>query len=261
MPAESKTFHERQSPLQSNRLVWVLEDNADCQFIYEQSLNQRYRLRIIDSIAGLVRALREPGVEPPIVVVADLRLADGNFLDFLCGEKGGLFGGLPFIVISDIDDLDVMRACFERGALDYLTKPFTRSELIVKLERLHEKQRSSGEIVLDLERLRVSRDDASARLTAKELQIFTRLHRAAGKPVAREQIEREVWVGARVGAKSLDVHLFNMRRKLAALGMSIRYTPPSSYVLVISERAAHAGERGLLGAAESLRLSAIDPGA
>lgn len=223
--------------------IWILEDDPGAQFVYEDVLGDRYSLRILSSLEELGRALSSPdgnSAPAPALMIADLKLPDGNFLHFVMQSSGMRALSAPFIVVSSMDDLDVLKSCFEEGALDYLTKPFTKNELVVKVDRILARRGvtpptpapSAGEIELDPIQLRVRRGPQHfAQLTAKELQIFAVLHRMRGQQIPRSRIQAEVWGETVVTPKTLDVHLFNLRKKVAKLGLEILFTPPDGFAL------------------------------
>ncbi len=211
-------------------LIWILEDSQSSQFVYEETLGSRYRLHFFSSLGDFRQAMAETAQKPRLLL-ADLRLQDENFLDFLGTDEAHTLIRFPFMVVSSLDDLDVLRTCFQEGALDYLTKPFTRNELIVKIERILEKR---SEISLDPGTFRLRRKDGSLlpQLTPKELQIFTLLQAAKGAPVTRQSLTAEIWGTVQVTSKSLDVHLFHLRRKIAEAGFEIVFEPQKGFILL-----------------------------
>lgn len=220
-----------------------MEDDPDAIFVYQEVLDLKYNvyfLRNLEEFQQRLQELRQKALTLPNLLVADLRLPDGNFIDFLADKDIALFNRIPFLVVSSCNDIDILRNCFEEGATDYLTKPFTKSELVVKIERFLKLDSSrsysvetNGDIVFDPSALAVKgADDVIAQLTAKELQLFSILYRANGKKVNRQQIQTEIWKNAVVTPKTLDVHLFNLRKKLFKLSLEIKFIPPDNYVLL-----------------------------
>ena len=221
----------------SKSLVWILEDDASAQFVYSEILSPQYNLKFFSKISEYVQgALESP---QPDLLIADIRLGEENFLAFLGTDEAFRAVQSPFIVVSSLDHLDSLRQCFNEGALDYLTKPFTRNEIIVKVERIlkltrEAKPRPEDRIVLEPTTLRVKWNDRDAKLTAKELQIFSILHLARGDSVPRKKIQAEVWGDVKVSNKSLDVHVFHLRRKLAKIGLEIQCNPAVGFRLMIN---------------------------
>jgi len=238
--------------------IWIVEDDSESRMIFQEILELRYSLEVFESLRELRLALTEAkrGARVgPDLILADLRLGDGNFLEFLGIEETATLLTCPFIVISSYDDVDILRACFDEGAMDYLTKPFAKAELIVKIERI---LRAAGKaepepgpergswpgIRFDPEILSVGRDGQSpVQLTARELRIFWILYRARGELVSRQQIKEQVWPNALVSGKTLDVHIFNLRAKLRGVSIGIRFMPPDFYVLMDEQVGLSVGPR------------------
>lgn len=220
-------------------LIFVLEDDHEVQFVYDQILGPRYHLKMFDHLQDLQRALSSPDGRRPRVIIADLRLPDGMLTDLLKKDTE-LFQGCPLIIISSLDDLDVVRNCYDFGATDYLTKPFGKGELIVKLERVLLKKtevEKNDLFKLNQSTLTVDRGDRrSAMLTMKEFQIMTLFERASGQCVSRQDVINAVWRGVTVTPKTFDVHLFNLRRKLESIDLEVRFTPPQFYRIYVLEK-------------------------
>lgn len=191
--------------------VWVLEDDPGCRYVYDQILALRYSYRSFENLEDFRVALNEEK-DKPHLVIADLRLPDGDFIDFLSASKESV-KNIAYIVVSSTDDLDILRECFTKGALDYLTKPFSKAELTVKVERLIKTRgvqtQSSGGPVTQALPNGVELYD----LTKKEFLIYRAFMDAPGRCLDRDQLIQAVWKDVSVTPKTLDVHLFNLRKK------------------------------------------------
>ena len=223
--------------MQENKRVWVCENDPAMIHTYNSVLDSSFSVRYFDSIDVLLSIfgdLRSQNVQKP-----DLILSEANILDLIASHERMQTIPLPFMVISANDDRDIIKKCLIAGAIDYLCKPCKASELAVKIERFfagtlaRENKKKLGDISLSLNSFSVNRgDEIRATLTPKELQIFYVLNSVVGKPVSRSEIQRQVWQGIAVSGKTLDVHLFNLRKKLWQIGIEIRFLPPDSYALV-----------------------------
>lgn len=227
------------------KLIWVLEDDAGCQFVLREIFELRYSLRMFSDLTSFRDALFEKDGVKPDLVIADIRLPGQSFLSFLSGDDAKVFRLIPLLVVSSVDDIDALRTCFENGAVDFITKPFTKNELIVKVERIWNQndrlgQRARREFVLDLPALKVIRGERhSDPLTTKEFQIITILSEAPSGTLSRDEIVSKVWGQVKVTSKAFDVHLYHLRKKLGAVGLEIRFSPPNRYSL-LTEAAAQA---------------------
>src|SRR5262249_40939743 len=140
------------------------------------------------------------------------------------------------LVISALDDVDVVRSSFAGGAVDFLSKPFGRAELTVKIERAIGPPPSSPAAKgpsLDVPGMVVRQSDGrTAALTAKEMQIVALLWNTPARTLARDAISASLWQGCRVGPRTLDVHLSRLRQKLRRVDLDVRLAPSNQVALV-----------------------------
>jgi len=205
----------------TDKEIWILEDDKGCQFVYEQTLDHRYKTRYFTTIASFQEAIENESQHPSLIV-ADLMLDDGNFMTYLNTSKHKSLMVIPFIIVSSIDDIDALRFCFMEGALDYLTKPFKKNELIVKIENIFSgvgrkaPPSAGGHKSMLLDGREVEN------LTSKQKQLLNLFLSSPDRVVSRDDILDKVWGDTSVHPKTVDVHLYNLRRKLHDHGYIIR---------------------------------------
>ncbi|OIQ16142.1 MAG: hypothetical protein BM556_15905 [Bacteriovorax sp. MedPE-SWde] len=207
----------------TDKEIWILEDDKGCQFVYEQTLDHRYKTRYFTTIASFQSAIEETS-NPPSLIVADLMLDDGNFMTYLNTAKHPSLMVIPFIIVSSIDDIDALRFCFMEGALDYLTKPFKKNELIVKIENIFSGvgRKVAPAPTTGSHRSMVLDGREVENLTSKQKQLLSLFLNASDRVVSRDDILDHVWGDTSVHPKTVDVHLYNLRRKLHDHGYIIR---------------------------------------
>ena len=129
---------------------------------------------------------------------------------------------MPVVILSARDDTDVKVTGLERGADDYVTKPFRFEELLARVRvRLRDggtPERTvleAGDVVLDLRTRRASVDDASIELSAREFTMLEVFLRHPGQVLSREQLLSHVWgYDHDPGSNVVDVYVGYLRRKL-----------------------------------------------
>jgi DNA-binding response OmpR family regulator len=206
----------------NGKSLWLLEDDKGCQFVYEQTLDHRYTTRYFERLDDFVSALEStPKDELPQMIVADLMLGDGNFLNFLTNSKDSNILNIPFIIVSSIDDIDALRFCFKEGALDYLTKPFKKNELLVKIENVLSGGSRPRTVETGHKSVNLDGNDVQ-NLTAKQKQLLALFLESRDRSITRNDILEKVWGSTNVHPKTVDVHLYNLRRKLHSFGYMIR---------------------------------------
>ena len=210
--------------------IWILEDDSGCQFVHEQTLANNYDLTFFPTISSF-QAQLESDVEKPSMIIADLMLDDGNFMTYLNTGKDKSLLEIPFIIVSSIDDIEALRFCFEEGAVDYLTKPFKKNELLVKVEKITSTPRSNSPIIKNSKS--VSFDGSTVEnLTSKQKQLLSLFVDSPERTVSRNDILENVWGGTAVHPKTVDVHMYNLRRKLHEYGYIIRSEGSGKWSLI-----------------------------
>lgn len=137
------------------------------------------------------------------------------------------FSPVPVLFLTAKGQLSDKECAYESGGDDYLVKPFSRPELLMKVESLTRRYRvykgkqeaqKAGELVLDEARSAVFRDGRRIDLTDKEYAILRFLFRNRGKAVDVTAIYEGVW-GEKfmpTSNNTVMVHILNLRKKLEA---------------------------------------------
>lgn len=185
--------------------------------------------------ATLTDARRHLQESFPDIAILDTGLPDGSGLTLLGeirdrhGQAGGADPDLPVLVLSgSCAESDRVRA-FERGADDFLAKPFSYRELrgrvaaVLRRREGHVRRGALQVAGLRIDPLRreVRYGDERLRLTQKE---FSLLHQLAGEPMrvfTKDELLRTIWGFRAPGAtttRTLDSHACRLRGKLAGAG-------------------------------------------
>ncbi|WP_395690123.1 response regulator [Nocardioides sp.] len=167
-------------------------------------------------------ALDAAATEHPDVVVLDLGLPDMDGTEVIAGLRG--WTTVPIVVLSARQHGEDKVEALDLGADDYVTKPFAMNELMARLRAAVRRSQDSapttsvvtvGDLVVDMARKKVLRDDVEIRLTPTEWSFLELLARNLGRLVPREQILREVWGPAYLHESHyLRVYAAQLRRKL-----------------------------------------------
>jgi DNA-binding response OmpR family regulator len=155
------------------------------------------------------------------LIVLDLGLPGKDGLSVLRDVRAG-GNRLPVVILSARDDTDVKVAGLERGADDYVTKPFRFEELLarvrVRLRQDGTPERTvleAGDVVLDLRTRRASVDGNVVELSAREFTMLEVFLRHPGQVLSREQLLSHVWgYDHDPGSNVVDVYVGYLRRKL-----------------------------------------------
>ena len=168
------------------------------------------------------------------LILLDLMLPDGSGLD-LCREikSDKEKVSTPIIILTAKDDEVDKVVGFELGADDYVTKPFSVRELILRIkavlkrgERKQENlevQRQFGELLIDVDSHEVYVNDKSITLTALEFKLLRQLVDRRGRVQSRDQLLSDVWgYSAEVTTRTVDTHIKRLREKLGSMGKYVQ---------------------------------------
>jgi DNA-binding response OmpR family regulator len=155
------------------------------------------------------------------LVLLDLTLPGKQGLDVLAAIRRRA-PELPVIVLTAQAAVEQRVVGLDRGANDYVPKPFSLDEL---LARVRAQLRSPGQresaaleaagIRMDLRTRRVERDGRDVQMTAREFEVLAYLLRHPDQVLSREQILNAVWgLDFDPGTKVLEVYIGYLRRKL-----------------------------------------------
>lgn len=160
--------------------------------------------------------------QSPDLVILDLGLPDMEGHAVLAELRQ--WSQLPVLMLSVRDAESEKVHALDRGANDYMTKPFGIQELMARLRALlrnrpGEPERlpryDDGRLVVDLARREVSLDGAPLALTRKEYAVLALLLHHAGRVVTQQQLLREVWGPTHVGdSQYLRIVIGKLRQKL-----------------------------------------------
>jgi DNA-binding response OmpR family regulator len=218
--------------------IWILEDDQQMQAIYEDMLSQNYQLTLFSNLQEFRNGLQR--LAPPDLMILDLMCPDGSLLTVF-EEFAPKLKETPFLIVSGLDEQDTIRNSFKVGALDFISKPFSKSELQVKIDiflhRLESQLNGMAAVKLDpLSMTLHTRTERSSELTAKEYRILSLFLQAPEQIVPRRHLVMTLWKDINVSEKTLDVHLSNIRRKIASLGLTIICTDAGYELLPLTQQ-------------------------
>jgi len=173
--------------------------------------------------ASCGQGLIEAGTRKPDLIILDLGLPDRSGLDFITDLRG--WSTVPILVLSARSNEEDKIDALDRGADDYLTKPFGIGELMARTRALLRRQAQAGEaasplfqfgsVTVDQSRRIVTRAGAPVRLTPIEYRLLCVLLANAGKVITQRHLLRDVWGPAYVDSTHyLRIYVGHLRQKL-----------------------------------------------
>ena len=212
--------------------ILVIEDEPDIRKNLEYNL-AREGFSVIGA-ASISEAESNLSVQTFNLILLDLMLPDGSGLD-LCKKikADSKTESIPVIILTTKDDEVDKVVGFEIGADDYVTKPFSVRELILRvkavLKRGTEKkdilevERKFGDLRIDIDSHEVHVDDSKINLTALEFKLLRQLVDTRGRVQSRDQLLSEVWgYSSDVTTRTVDTHVKRLREKLGPMGKYVQ---------------------------------------
>jgi two-component system response regulator RegX3 len=145
----------------------------------------------------------------------------------ICAEVRKVKPAQPIIMITAKGAEDDIITGFRAGADDYVPKPFSLRELIVRVEAvLRRSGKNLGDeriewrgMVFDGMNLRAGTNSAVVDLTRREMDIMVYLYRHQDRIVTKKELLTEVWhyADADIETRTVDIHMLKLRKKLSVL--------------------------------------------
>jgi DNA-binding response OmpR family regulator len=171
-------------------------------------------------------ALRVIGSERPDVLVLDVMLPGLNGVDVLRRVRASGAATLPVIMLTALGSETDRVVGLELGADDYVTKPFSPRELVLRVASVLRRTRESrlpddrllsdGGLVLDVPSREAWLDDAPIALTAREFDLLRFFMACPGIAFTRAQLLERVWGWSFGDQSTVTVHVRRLREKVEA---------------------------------------------
>jgi two-component system phosphate regulon response regulator PhoB len=212
--------------------ILVVEDERDISALVAYHLTKEgYRVRTAE---GGQEALELAEAERPDLVVLDLMLPGFSGYDVLTElQKRPELADVPVIVLTARrEEADRVKG-LELGADDYVTKPFSPRELILRVAAVLRRAQSpavagagrvlrGGPVTVDLNAMRVVADSEAVDLTPTEYRLLVTLLERRGRVQSRQQLLEDAWdIHARIETRTVDMHVQRLRSKLGESGSMI----------------------------------------
>ena len=201
-------------------LVLLIEDDAGIRSVL-RTLLESQRYRVVEADTG-TRGVIEARSHRPDLAIVDLGLPDRDGQSVV--REIRQFSPVPILVLSARTMEADKVAALDAGADDYVTKPFSATELLARVRAAMRRSARVadrlpvlhfGPVVVDLATRTAQANGASLHLTPLEFRVIECLARGAGLIVTQEQLIREVWGPSRLGdTRGLRAYVKMLRQKI-----------------------------------------------
>jgi two-component system phosphate regulon response regulator PhoB len=207
--------------------VLVVEDERDIAALVAYHLTKEgYRVRTAEAGTEALLAIQ---AERPDLVLLDLMLPGFSGYEVLAElRRRPDVADVPVVVLTARkDEADRVKG-LELGADDYVTKPFSPRELVLRVSAVLRRAQApatsgaarmlhGGPISVDLNAMRASVDGSELDLTPTEYRLLVTLLERRGRVQTRQQLLEAAWdIHARIETRTVDMHVQRLRSKLGA---------------------------------------------
>jgi len=230
---ERQTMTAAAAPPEAAKRVLVVEDEPDiAALIAYQLTREGFR---VETAANGNEALSAVGREVPDLVVLDRMLpglSGDEVLQTLRTESATKT--IPILVLTAKKEQEDRIAGFELGADDYLTKPFSPRELVLRVRAiLRRLEKASGReggrvirvgpVTVDVGSHQALLDGEELHLTPTEFRLLRSLVERSGRTQSRQQLLERAWsveshISDRIQTRTVDMHVRRLRAKLGRVG-------------------------------------------
>ena len=200
-------------------MIYVVEDDEGMQEVYEGAFEENYQTRIFSNGADFFEAFN---VQKPDLIILDIMLPEMDGFTILAKirEKDEK---VPVICVSAKSDEISFVKGLNKGADDYMAKPFSVLELLARFKTNLRSSKlyvtSADGFVVNNNVYKIFYNDKDLGLTLKEFALLKLLISNAGVTVPREELFAEVWGDDYMGeTRTLDMHVAAIRDKIKQAG-------------------------------------------
>jgi DNA-binding response OmpR family regulator len=203
--------------------ILVVDDEPEAVELLEFNLKQA-GFDVIAATDG-AQALKKARSALPSLIVLDLMLPEIDGLE-VCKmlRRDPATAGIPIIMLTaKAAEMDRIVG-LELGADDYITKPFSPRELVLRVKKVLQRGSAApaepdsfklGELLIDTSRHLVKWRGKHIELTATEFKLLVLLAQRRGRVQSRDQLLRDVWdYNSLVDTRTVDTHMRRLREKL-----------------------------------------------
>jgi two-component system KDP operon response regulator KdpE len=201
--------------------ILVVDDEPSILRVVAANLRARGYEALTAATGG--EALTVIEAQQPDCIVLDLGLPDVGGLEVLARLRA--WTTMPVVILTAVDDERDKATALDLGADDYITKPFTMTELLARVRGALQHRRSQrpdrprrievGPVCIDLDAGVVTRWGQPVRLTRTEYRLLELLATSGGRLCTSRFLSERLWgPGSELKGRSLVDHVASLRRKL-----------------------------------------------
>ena len=202
-----------------DEIIYIVEDDEGIRELYEGAFDGVFSTRMFENGKDFFKAFEN---SRPSLIILDIMLPDMDGYTILTKIRE-MDEKIPVIIVSaKSDEISAVKG-LNKGADDYMTKPFSVLELIARVKtnirRANLYVTNQKGFVIDNNVYKIFYEGKDLGLTLKEFKLLKMLITRSGITIEREELFREVWGESYMGeTRTLDIHISQLRDKITEFG-------------------------------------------
>ena len=205
-----------------SKLIYVADDERTIrELVKEYLVNEGFKVELFENGKVLLDAFFKTR---PDMVIIDVMMPELDGLS-VCKKIRGE-SDIPIIIVSAKDDEIDRIVGLEMGSDDYLSKPFSPRELVIRAKKLFDRidkiTRSQinknimiGDLTIDIDGREIKKDHIVLDMTMKEMDLLIELSENKGRVFTRDQLIKKIWGYEFIGeTRAIDDLVKRIRKKL-----------------------------------------------
>jgi len=207
------------------KLIYIVEDEPDLRDALVYNFQNDFKVKSFGDGEACLDKIKK---KKPDLIVLDIMLPGMSGLDVCKKIRASEELSNIAIILLTAKGEEIDRIVgFEIGADDYVTKPFSVRELILRAKVILKKQHNDeeeelleyGSISMNLDAHKVKENGTEIALTALEFKLLKHLLKRKGRVQSRDQLLSDVWkLSTEVTTRTVDTHIKRLREKLGKSG-------------------------------------------
>lgn len=208
--------------------ILIIEDEPDIRKTIEYNFHKEgFKVSTAGSLENGSKILLKGSID---LIILDLMLPDGSGLDFCRTIKSNQeFAKIPIVILTAKNEEVDRIVGFELGADDYVTKPFSIRELLLRVKAILKRAPKeideklskffAGDLKVDFDAHIVHVENIEINLTALEFRLLKQFVETKGRVQSRDKLLQDVWgYSSEITTRTVDTHIKRLREKLGKAG-------------------------------------------
>ncbi len=214
--------------------ILIAEDEKDLGKAEKKILEiNKYKVKLVQNGKEALEATKQDTYD---VIILDIMMPVMNGIEALKEmRKMGL--DTPIILLTAKTQVDDKVEGLDAGADDYLTKPFNMKELLARIRVFTRKNENKehifnlGNVVFDMEKSEISKDNTTFQLNDKESNILEILVKSQDKGISKVELGSRVWQEEKYDEANVKMYISYLQDKFSALDANVKINDKNGFII------------------------------